>query len=127
MSIPFRALGRPWSGKNNRFQRPAAAKVAPVVEVTPVVEVAPDAPTVVVTVEEPVVEPTIEPTPEAESDAAGEAMAALIAEVEAPKSDEPEWDPTWTKARLLTVAQGKGLSVTLANTKAEIIAALRAG
>ena len=121
MSIPFRALGRPWSGKNNRFQRPAAA------EVTPVVEVTPDAPTVVVAVEEPVVEPTIEPTPEAEPDAAGEAMAALLAEVEAPKSDEPEWDPTWTKTRLLTVAQGKGLSVTLANTKAEIIAALSAG
>jgi hypothetical protein len=54
-------------------------------------------------------------------------MAALLAEVEVPKSDAPEWDSTWAKARLLTVAQGKGLSVTPANTKAEIIAALSAG
>ena len=38
----------------------------------------------------------------------------------------PKWEPTWTKAQLLTVAAGLGLSVDGTNTKAEIIAALTA-
>ena len=38
----------------------------------------------------------------------------------------PKWEPTWTKAQLLTVAAGLGLSVDGTNTKAEIVAALSA-
>lgn len=38
----------------------------------------------------------------------------------------PTWDPNWSKAQLLVVANELGLSVTSINTKTEIIRALTA-
>lgn len=96
--IPFRALGRPLSGKNGRFNR--VGTPAPVVEPAPEPEVA--------AVSE------LEPEPQVEAVSEPEPVAP------------PEWEPTWTKAQLLVVAQSKGLSVTAANTKADIVAALTA-
>ena len=87
--IPFRALGRPLSGKNGRFNRVGTPAPAPVVEAAP----------------EPQVAAVSEPEPEAVT---------------------PKWEPSWTKVQLLAVAQSKGLSVTAANTKADIVAALTA-
>lgn len=36
----------------------------------------------------------------------------------------PTWDPSWTKTKLLEVATSLNLTVTIDNTKAQIIAAL---
>ncbi len=38
----------------------------------------------------------------------------------------PEWDPSWSKTQLLSVAQSLNLNVTSINTKTEIINALTA-
>lgn len=38
----------------------------------------------------------------------------------------PEWDASWSKAQLLTVAQSLNLPVTSINTKSEIVSALTA-
>lgn len=117
--IPFRALGRPLSGKNGRFRN----QPTPVVEATPI-------PTVEVT---PVVEatptPTVETTPTHTDEVT--VLDELLAGDEPPPVDDPAtpqttWEPTWTKSQLLVVASGMGLSVTSSNTKAEIIAALTA-
>lgn len=93
--IPYRALGRPLSGKNGRFGK---APAAPQVQAEPTAEV---------------VEPVADATPVA-PEPTPEPVAA------------PQWEPTWTKSQLLAVAQAKNLSVTSANTKADIIAALTA-
>ena len=120
--IPFRALGRPLSGKHGRFN---AKTVPPVTE--PTVEVAATTPE-----PEPVAEPVIEvAATEPEPVVAEPAPEPVVAEpapepVVAEPEPAPGWEPTWTKTQLLAVSQAKGLSVTSANSKAEIIAALTA-
>jgi len=98
--IPYRALGRPLSGKNGRFNRTPIA--APVSHAEMTIEVV-----------EPVAEPVADATQVA-PEPTPEPVAA------------PQWEPTWTKSQILAVAQAKNLSVTSANTKAEIVAALTA-
>ena len=110
--IPFWALGRPLSGKHGRFN---AKTVPPVAE--PTVEIAAAEPEPVLTEPEPVIEvAATEPEPVVTEP---EPVVTATASV-------PEWEPTWTKTQLLVVSQAKGLSVTSANSKAEIIAALTA-
>jgi hypothetical protein len=97
------------SGKHGRFN---AKTVPPVTE--PTVEVAATTP-------EP--EPVIEvAATEPEPVVAEPAPEPVVAEPE----PAPGWEPTWTKTQLLAVSQAKGLPVTSANSKAEIIAALTA-
>lgn len=108
--FPYRALGRPYSGKN-ALVRPV--QVAQVGKVETAVAVVPDAPVVV---------------PDAPVDALDQVFDAVLADPEplpeaAPTG--PVWDPSWTKARLVAVAEALGLTVTVENTKAEIIAALK--
>lgn len=103
--VPYHALGRPYSGARGRFKDAQVPVDAHVIEDTPAIEETPVAPVV----EEAVFDQVF-----------GDALT-----VEDPPA-EPEWDPTWTKARLVEVAVRKGLSVTLANTKADIVAALTA-
>ena len=158
--VPFRALGRPYSGRHGITRAPA-----PVAEPTPAqVAAAPIEAPVEASVEAPVeeasgepVEPSVEapieePAEPAEPSAEpAEASVEASAEEPAEEPDEepdyeqmeqsiaalfldeppaapaaPAWEPTWTKAQLLAVTQAKGLTVTSANTKAEIIAALTA-
>lgn len=123
------------AGSRGRFHRQAAAVVAPppdpVVEQDPVPEVDPTPEPVQVVESAPesaqVVDPTPEPVqvvesapePGVESEPDPE-VAQIFAALTV------EWDPTWTKARLLVVAEGKGLKLTSSNTKAEIVAALTA-
>jgi len=97
--IPFRALGRPHSGKHSRFRNTA-----------------PVSPTVV----EPEAE-ALEP-----EQTLADVIGTIIDSEPEPEPAAPAWDASWTKAQLLGVAQSKGLSVTTANTKAEIVAALTA-
>jgi len=85
---------------------------------------------------EPVVEAAVDAAPVAEVAPVVEAepAAEIVAEAEEPvaEADEviekstPTWNSTMTKAELLVVVQQLGLSVTSANTKAEILAALDA-
>jgi hypothetical protein len=66
--------------------------------------------------------PAPEPTPEALAAADPDAdIGDLFTE-----DPTPTWEPTWTKAQLLSVAATLGLVVDGTNTKAEIIAALTA-
>lgn len=161
--VPFRALGRPYSGRHGITRAPA-----PVAEPTPAqVAAAPiEAPveeasgepveaSVEAPIEEPA-EPIEEPAEPAEpsaepAEASAEEPDEPSVEASAEEPDEepdyeqmeqsiaalfldeppaapaaPAWEPTWTKAQLLAVTQAKGLTVTSANTKAEIIAALTA-
>ena len=99
--IPFRLLGRPHSGKHSRFRN--TAPVLPTV-----VEVAPE--------------------PEATTAEPEQTLEDVIGSIVDPEPvpAPPAWDASWTKAQLLVVSQSKGLSVTTANTKAEIVAALTA-
>lgn len=99
-----------------RFNEVPAVEEAPAPEIveaipTPEIVEAIPAPEIVETI------PTPEPAP-VEDD-----ISSLFDDV-APAT--PKWEPTWTKAQLLTVAAGLGLSVDGTNTKAEIIAALSA-
>lgn len=133
--IPFRALGRPLSGKNGRFHNSPARVQVPVVETVEAVDPAPVVETVDPT---PVVEPapvveTVEvtdPEPATAVEAAPvgdpEPVVDQMIDIDLSFSDAIEWKPSWTKTQLLAVAQEKGLSVTASNTKAEIIAALTA-
>ena len=114
--IPFWALGRPLSGKHGRFN---AKTVPPVAE--PTVEVAAAEPEPVVTEPEPVIA-VAATEPEPEPVATEPEPEPVVTE----PASVPEWEPTWTKTQLLVVSQAKGLSVTSANSKAEIIAALTA-
>jgi outer membrane biosynthesis protein TonB len=88
----------------------------PVAEPEPVIEVAATEPEPVAEPEPVVAEPAPEPV------VAEPAPEPVVAEPE----PAPGWEPTWTKTQLLAVSQAKGLSVTSANSKAEIIAALTA-
>jgi hypothetical protein len=97
--IPFRALGRPLSGKNGRFH--GRGVLAPVISGSL---------------------PNTPPEPEPEPNVTPELIAALEPEPVAPT----QWEPTWTKAQLLVATQTLGLAMTPANSKAEIIAALTA-
>lgn len=90
-----------------------AATVEPVVEAAPV-EAAPVAE----------VAPVVEAEPAAEPVAEAEEPVAEVDEVI--EKSIPTWNSTMTKSELLAVAQQFGLSVTSANTKAEILAALDA-
>jgi hypothetical protein len=115
--VPYHALGRPYSGARGRFNDAPVVDATPVADDAPVVDATPvadDAPVVDATLVAPVVEEAVF------DQVFGDALT-----VDDPPS-EPEWDPTWTKARLVEVAVRKGLSVTLANTKADIVAALTA-
>jgi len=110
--VPYHALGRPYSGAHGRFKSVAAP---PVVETAPVAEessvvAAPPAPPA----------PPVAEDPPVFDQVFGDALS------NAPAPVAPEWDPMWTKARLAEVAIQKGLPVTLASTKADIIAALTA-
>lgn len=70
-------------------------------------------------------EPVVE-EPVVEQPAAVE--KAPVSEEPSPTDESPvtkvTWDPAWTKTQLLQVANELGLSVTVANTKTEILAAL---
>jgi len=158
--VPFRALGRPYSGRHGITRAPAPvaeptpAQVAAAPIEAPVEEASgePVEPSVEAPIEEPAepAEPSAEPA-EASVEASAEEPAEEPAEPSAEEPDEepdyeqmeqsiaalfldeppaapaaPAWEPTWTKAQLLAVTQAKGLTVTSANTKAEIIAALTA-
>ena len=158
--VPFRALGRPYSGRHGITRAPAPvaeptpAQVAAAPIEAPVEEASgePVEPSVEAPIEEPAepAEPSAEPA-EASVEASAEEPAEEPDEPSAEEPDEepdyeqmeqsiaalfldeppaapaaPAWEPTWTKAQLLAVTQAKGLTVTSANTKAEIIAALTA-
>ena len=127
--IPLRALNRPRSGKHAI----AKSKPAPAASLDPhpIGELAPEgeAPA-------PEAEPAPEPAPVPEAEKAPEPALDLFPDLNEGVAPVPEpappvapvqaWDSTWTKAQLLAAAQVKGLPVTQANTKAEIIAALTA-
>ena len=116
--IPFRALGRPLSGKRGRFHQSQARVPAPVVEPVQAIEVtsAVEPGPVVEAVQAVEPEPVVEPEP---------AVDPMV-DIDLSFSEAIEWKPSWTKTQLLAVAQEKGLSVTSSNTKAEIVAALTA-
>ena len=158
--VPFRALGRPYSGRHGITRAPAPvaeptpAQVAAAPIEAPVEEASgePVEPSVEAPIEEPAepAEPSAEPAePSAEASAEEPAEPSVEASAEEPDEEPdyeqmeqsiaalfldeppaapaaPAWEPTWTKAQLLAVTQAKGLTVTSANTKAEIIAALTA-
>ena len=166
--VPFRALGRPYSGRHGITRAPApvaeptpaqvaAAPIeapveAPVEEASGEPVEASVEPSVEAPIEEPAepAEPSAEPAePSAEASAEEPAEPSVEASAEEPDEEPdyeqmeqsiaalfldeppaapaaPAWEPTWTKAQLLAVTQAKGLTVTSANTKAEIIAALTA-
>ena len=127
--IPLRALNRPRSGKHAI----AKSKPAPAASLDPhpIGELAPEgeAPA-------PEAEQAPEPAPVPEAEKAPEPALDLFPDLNEGVAPVPEpappvapvqaWDSTWTKAQLLAAAQVKGLPVTQANTKAEIIAALTA-
>lgn len=127
--IPLRALNRPRSGKHAI----AKSKPAPAASLDPhpIGELAPEgeAPA-------PEAEQAPEPAPVPEAEKAPEPAMDLFPDLNEGVAPVPEpappvapvqaWDSTWTKAQLLAAAQAKGLPVTQANTKAEIIAALTA-
>jgi hypothetical protein len=131
--IPYRALGRPLSGKNGRFNRIPTALMAhaiPTVEGTPAIDGV--TPIETTSTDDVVVEPATVPTTDS-STASDEVTAIddLVASVDdfvvdAASTPQPKWEPTWTKSQLIAVAQGMGLSVTSSNTKTEIVAALTA-
>lgn len=126
--IPLRALGRPLSGKHARFGN--TPLVAPPIEVAP-----PTAPVDVAIVATTAVDVAVavdvapEPTPTQTEPKPDDSVDALLADVAATHIEpalapKPEWDANWSKTKLITFAQSKGVSVTATNTKDEIIAAL---
>jgi hypothetical protein len=137
--IPFHATGRPYAGKHGRFHAPAPAVPAPAPEpvaadsVTPEPEpvaAAPE-PEPVAAAPEPVAAEPATPEPVAAEPATPEptleqVLGTLVEGVPDP-DPAPTWDASWTKAQLLVVAQTRGLPLTMANTKAEIVAGLTAG
>ena len=127
--IPLRALNRPRSGKHAITK----SKPAPVASLDPhpIGELAPEG-----AASAPEAEKAPEAAPAPEAEKAPEAAMDLFPDLNEGVAPVPEpappvapvqaWDSTWTKAQLLAAAQAKGLPVTQANTKAEIIAALTA-
>jgi hypothetical protein len=126
--IPLRALNRPRSGKHAI----AKSKFAPVASLdSHPGELAPEG-----AAPAPEAEQALEPAPVPEAEQAPEPALDLFPDLNEGVAPVPEpappiapiqaWDSTWTKAQLLAAAQAKGLPVTQANTKAEIIAALTA-
>lgn len=131
MSVPRHLLQRP----RRRLPPPAQRGVGPavvaeevVVEPEVVVEVTDAAPAVVdsVVVVEPevvaVVEPEVAPVVEAVVQPEPEDVVVEPAPAPAPTV---AWNPTMKKADLVAIATAHGLAVTVENTKAEIIDALR--
>ena len=78
-----------------------------------------DAPEQMSTIADVQSSPTVDSTPE-------QAANVESAEVSPSSNQYPTWDPAWTKSQLLEVAAQLGLSVSLVNTKAQIIDALTA-
>lgn len=135
--IPLRALNRPRSGKHAI----AKSKPAPAASLDPhpIGELAPEGEAPAPEAEPapvPEAEQAPEPAPVPEAEKAPEPAMDLFPDLNEGVAPVPEpappvapvqaWDSTWTKAQLLAAAQVKGLPVTQANTKAEIIAALTA-
>ena len=117
--IPFHATGRPYAGKHGRFHAPAPAVPAPAPEPVATEPVTPEP--VPAPAPEPVAAEPATPEPTLE-----QVLGTLVEGVPDP-DPAPTWDASWTKAQLLVVAQTRGLPLTMANTKAEIVAGLTAG
>jgi len=117
MSIPRHFNQRP----RRRMAPPPRRVGNPTVSVeveTPVVETP--------VVEEVVVEIPVVEIPVVEIPVVEEVDTAEVEVVPPAEESAPEWNQGMRKAELLAVAEGLGLAVTDDNTKAEIIAALRA-